>query len=167
MDVIYTHMTSIEYFYNTKGRVIYYEYEGQNYAPSFPIDWASDHMPNTGPGECKNCKYFGSWENIFMGYCANCANYIYEGERGKGFINICEEFDIEDDEPNPIFYPIGLRIEIPSQQSVCHSPSSKLDEMIESIGERDRAYKEYRDQIEKEWVKSRMDDLYDNIEYYG
>jgi hypothetical protein len=61
------------------------EWEGI-YHENFPQEWAVNHEPGTGPEECNNCAYFGSIGDVFIGYCANCAAYVYEGSRGRGFV---------------------------------------------------------------------------------
>jgi hypothetical protein len=47
-----------------------------------------------------NCADYGSINGIFIGYCANCAEYMYAGERGRGFINVGVEFA----EPNVLSF---------------------------------------------------------------
>jgi hypothetical protein len=76
----------------------YYKCRGELYTATFPIEWAKNHLPNTGPTECGNCFYFGSWNGVFIGYCANCAYYCYNGERGCGFIGLGKENVFEHDE---------------------------------------------------------------------
>ena len=68
-----------------------YVLNGIKYISQFPVEWAKTHEPETGPEECENCAYFGSYRGIFIGYCANCADYIYYGERGNGFITKKQE----------------------------------------------------------------------------
>ena len=64
----------------------YYAYDGELYTATFPQEWVKSHScDGTGPGECKNCNIFGSWNGVFIGYCMNCAEYVYNFERGKGF----------------------------------------------------------------------------------
>ena len=70
-----------------------YEIDGNLYTIQFPREWAENHEPETGPKECENCEYFGKWNGVFIGYCANCAQNIYKGKRGKGFISIGEELN--------------------------------------------------------------------------
>jgi len=65
-----------------------YLYDYQWYHERFPEEWAVCHEEGTGPGQCNNCANFGSVNGIFIGYCANCAAYIYEGSRGRGFIDV-------------------------------------------------------------------------------
>jgi hypothetical protein len=62
-----------------------YLYDYQWYHEKFPEAWAVNHEEGTGPGQCGNCADYGSVKGVFIGYCANCALYIYEGVRGRGF----------------------------------------------------------------------------------
>jgi hypothetical protein len=73
----------------------YYSYQGELYIKQFPKMWATSHVPETGPGECGNCNVYGSWNGIFIGYCVNCAEYVYEYQRGHGFIDHGEEQDMD------------------------------------------------------------------------
>lgn len=57
------------------------------YHEKFPKEWALSHEPTTGPDQCKNCASYGCIDNAFIGYCANCAIYVYKGSRGRGFID--------------------------------------------------------------------------------
>ena len=62
----------------------FYTYDEELYAPSFPKEWAKNHLPKTGPKECKTCVNYGSWNGAFLGYCIHCAKkYCYD--RGHGF----------------------------------------------------------------------------------
>ena len=63
----------------------YYSYDGELYTDTFPIEWVENHLPETGPKDCKNCNYFGSWNGVFIGYCLNCSKYEYKYKRGWGF----------------------------------------------------------------------------------
>lgn len=63
-----------------------YLLDGVWYHHRFPMAWAIDHWETTGPVDCNNCAVFGYVNDIFIGYCANCADYVYEGERGRGFM---------------------------------------------------------------------------------
>jgi hypothetical protein len=56
------------------------------YHPSFPNQWTESHVPGTGPEQCLNCADHGCYQGQFIGYCANCAAYVYEGRRGRGFM---------------------------------------------------------------------------------
>ena len=63
----------------------FYTYDNELYAIPFPREWAMNHIPKTGPKECKNCAYYGSWRGVFIGYCMNCAVHQYHFSRGNGF----------------------------------------------------------------------------------
>jgi hypothetical protein len=66
----------------------YYNYNEELYTATFPQEWASSHAPMSGPKECDNCRNYGSWNGVFIGYCINCANDpIYEGKRGRGMMS--------------------------------------------------------------------------------
>jgi len=62
-----------------------YGWDG-SYHPSFPNRWIENHEHDTGPEQCSNCAYYGSYQGQFIGYCCNCAIHVYEGQRGRGFI---------------------------------------------------------------------------------
>jgi hypothetical protein len=64
-----------------------YRHNDVMYVDTFPEDWAKSHLPETGPVECLNCQTYGVIEDVFYGYCANCADYCYAGSRGKGYID--------------------------------------------------------------------------------
>ena len=64
-----------------------YRHNDVMYVDTFPEDWAKSHLPETGPVECMNCQTYGVIEDVFYGYCANCADYCYSGSRGKGYID--------------------------------------------------------------------------------
>ena len=55
----------------------YYIIDHYKYANSFPILWAKSHVSGTGPAQCNNCDFYGNVDGIFIGYCANCADYFY------------------------------------------------------------------------------------------
>jgi len=66
---------------------------GIHYHSRFPREWADDHLDGSGPENCANCEYFGSLNGVFIGYCGNCADYVYNGERGRGIMETGVEFD--------------------------------------------------------------------------
>jgi len=70
--------------YNHEGFASYYSYDDKLYSIHFPKKWSKYHADGTGPKMCENCEYHGSWNGVFIGYCMNCARYIYEGSRGRG-----------------------------------------------------------------------------------
>ena len=66
------------------------------YQVDFPEEWIMTQkfdapygipdMTGTGPVYCANCEYHGTnKEGVFLGYCLNCADYVYNGERGPGY----------------------------------------------------------------------------------
>jgi hypothetical protein len=59
----------------------YYMIGSYKYANSFPKEWALSHKEGTGPEQCRNCVEV---DGLFIGYCLNCAKYVYNGERGDG-----------------------------------------------------------------------------------
>lgn len=69
----------------------FYQYDGELYAKQFPTEWAQNHAEGTGPKSCTNCRVFGSWNGVFIGYCVNCAHYDYEFTRGHGFLKPGQE----------------------------------------------------------------------------
>jgi hypothetical protein len=77
----------------------YYMIEQYKYANSFPKEWAMSHLPGTGPEQCGNCYDYGSKDNTFIGYCLNCADYDYNGERGPGMDAENELCGVEDEQP--------------------------------------------------------------------
>lgn len=82
-----------EFVYHYRnGKPAYYSYDEELYCGTFPTVWAENHLPGTGPKECGNCACYGSWNGVFLGYCANCAVYEYNGERGRGLIDVGTEF---------------------------------------------------------------------------
>ena len=78
------------FYHNYDGSLKLYKYDAELYAPTFPLDWAKNHLPNTGPESCNRCKTFGFWNGVFVGYCVDCAEQ-YDGKRGNGFIFYGEE----------------------------------------------------------------------------
>jgi len=74
-----------------------YLYDYHWYHISFPKEWAvNNNNDETGPKCCLNCDCYGSINGIFIGYCVNCAQQVYKGSRGRGFIDIGVEIDYDD-----------------------------------------------------------------------
>jgi len=69
----------------------YYMYDDELYTATFPVEWAKQHLPHTGPKMCNNCAFYGSYNGVFIGYCVNCALFVYKGSRGRGF----EDYGVE------------------------------------------------------------------------
>jgi hypothetical protein len=78
------------FHHNYQGDMLFYNYDGTKYAPTFPLVWAKDHLTGTGPESCAMCKTIGYWNGVFVGYCVKCAEQ-YNCERGNGFIFYGEE----------------------------------------------------------------------------
>lgn len=55
------------------------------YHKSFPLDWALTHLAGTGCIDCVNCAKWGKKNGVVIGYCSNCAEFLYNGDRGSGF----------------------------------------------------------------------------------
>jgi len=77
-----------------------YKFQGITYSKYFPYDWVTSHLDGTGPHECDNCFIYGSTNEMFIGYCMNCARNDYECKRGHGFCDIGYEDIIEEDFEN-------------------------------------------------------------------
>jgi len=67
-----------------------------SYHPSFPNEWRENQAEGTGPEHCGNCALYGCYAGQFIGYCANCADHVYHGTRGRGFVDVCTENDAEE-----------------------------------------------------------------------
>ena len=88
----------------------------------FPLEWALEYnlqyelvYDNTiisvsaGPSNCNNCACYGSLNGVFVCYCLNCADIIFNGERGNGAsINSSNESIIDVDK---LPYMEGVEIE--------------------------------------------------------
>lgn len=94
-------VTAIAIFQGEKDK--YYVYDGVKYDIRFPLNWALKHLRHpkdssilSGPAEngCNSCKYYGSINGVFVGYCEICSKVIYNGSR-PGFHNINELTDTE------------------------------------------------------------------------
>ena len=79
----------------------YKTFKGFKYHLNIPDEWIIHELPLTGR-ECWNCvgrpsecDGFAMWRTIILGYCGNCAK-DYQGERGKGFIGLGVENNIND-----------------------------------------------------------------------
>lgn len=85
-----TRIATIEIFNNSLGSQ-YYILGGQRFDINFLIKWAvenlneNDENREVGPFHCTNCARFGKINNVFVGYCSNCALHKYNYSRGNGF----------------------------------------------------------------------------------
>jgi hypothetical protein len=73
-----------------------YKFQGITYSKYFPLDWSTSHLDGTGPHECDNCFIYGSINEMFIGYCMNCARHDYDCKRGHGFYDGYEDIISED-----------------------------------------------------------------------
>jgi len=69
----------------------FYVFKGITYDRHFPVEWAMnprelDDDFSCCPTDCLNCLDYGSYNGVFIGYCANCAQ-VYDYQRGNGFIH--------------------------------------------------------------------------------
>jgi len=72
---------------------IYYIHDNVKYYIYFPYEWTTNMAPGTGPKQCKQCAIHGIIDDAFVGYCADCANYMYDMKRGHGFVFGKEQID--------------------------------------------------------------------------
>ena len=82
----------------------FYDYNGQKYSICFPIEWATNHLEQTGPVECMNCLHYGCTYDVFTTYCINCQVYEYNFTRIPGnnvtCDFICNNCDYDDTDPD-------------------------------------------------------------------
>ena len=103
-----TQITTIEIFNNSLGSQ-YYTLGGNRFDINFPIKWAvenlneNDENREVGPFHCTNCAAYGAINNVFVGYCSNCALHKYNYSRGNGFnaAGVEQIVDHLDQELNP------------------------------------------------------------------
>lgn len=122
------------------------------YPSQFPVQWAltpvietdvgnNDQVhtticgPGTSPDHCGNCNLVGSYRGIFLGYCANCAFYYYNFERGFGYITNGEE-----SEPQHCDWKYIMQAKYP-----CSSSFDSDSEWISHDVKSNRGYKSAKD----------------------
>jgi len=76
----------------------HYVSEKQKYFLYFPLDWITTMAAGSGPKFCENCKKHGIVDDIFIGFCSDCAIYTYDNKRGHGFINGVEDLNMVEKE---------------------------------------------------------------------
>jgi hypothetical protein len=136
----------------------YYSYEEELYTATFPVAWAETHEPKTGPKECNNCRTYGSWNGVFIGYCSDCAEYIYEGGRGCGFKSYGEE-NIKTNKTKDWIraydtYLYGINLDDIGDTDFC---DSRL--LVEYYGK-----KEYYDEVEDDSEEKKINENIEDIE---
>lgn len=102
--------------------------------------WADDQVhtticgPGTSPNHCVDCNRYGSYRGIFLGYCANCAYYNYNFERGFGYIANGVEMEI-----HPALWKNVIEAKYPCSSSFDDSESAdwmygdKYEEIVRKI----------------------------------
>uniref|UniRef100_A0A6C0HZ78 Uncharacterized protein n=1 Tax=viral metagenome TaxID=1070528 RepID=A0A6C0HZ78_9ZZZZ len=149
---------SIVYFDNYK------IYCGQKYVITFPREWILNELPNTGR-ECENCKWYGSWRGIMLGYCANCAkNYNYK--RGLGFTGHgVEQIHNWENNPKSATMTYLLNIDYNNLGDIRENPEDTMENHNKkNDDEIDKIYEEM-EQEAKDEMRNHYDDYnYDN--YY-
>jgi hypothetical protein len=90
----------INIYQGTHGKYYCIQKDGQDelfpiyYDIHFPLHWALNETEYyylndtyiTGPLHCKNCRYYGNYNGVIIGYCINCAGE-FEYTRGNGMID--------------------------------------------------------------------------------
>jgi len=69
----------------------------------FPLQWALNEKIVdtyhgeivTGPPHCDNCKDYGYYNGVFIGYCLNCAE-VFDYTRGNGMTNIGPGIELDE-----------------------------------------------------------------------
>lgn len=80
-----------------------FTYDGIRYFLYFPYEWATSTHPGTGPKQCRSCQVHGIVDDLFIGYCSDCSNYMYDNTRGHGFVYGKEKVDIDNKQTSATF----------------------------------------------------------------
>jgi hypothetical protein len=87
-DIYDSYESSLKHVIQSGDGQAYYIHNRELYAANFPSQYAHEHIPGTGPADCSNCFYYGSYNGIFKGYCNNCVQeYENQGNGGIRFDN--------------------------------------------------------------------------------
>jgi hypothetical protein len=124
----------------------YYEYNGELYCSQFPSIWIQTHETDgTGPEYCGNCKDYGCWNGVFIGYCENCAIHIYNGSRGRGLSYYGVE-STETENGNSIFTTYLKNVELDDIGDI-NLENSRLiiqqEQIDKYLEEQDREYEKH------------------------
>ena len=113
----------------------YYIYDNNKYFIYFPYDWAISMEVGSGPQYCKKCREHGFVDDIFIGYCSDCAIYIYDNKRGHGFINRKENINILDKETSASFTYLKYTYHaiVPDNMNKSSSEKRKRDTFYDKI----------------------------------
>lgn len=123
--------------------------DGYNYINTFNPEWYLTQQKDlSGPLYCDNCRYYGSilqnGKEIFLGYCLNCAKYIYDGSRGPGFSGFINKEIVKDYE-YPDYLSIYKTIIIRLSETGILEEMSNLEKQLSSPLEMDGVRK-YEDE---------------------
>ena len=138
----------------------YKTYRGFRYHLNFPDAWILDEKEDTGRS-CANCvgahcpltglpdmTGFAMWRGVILGYCANCAEYDYQYERGPGFYE--HGVEMQDNENSVILSAFDMylgEIDFEALGDLGMNPDNTLEN--------------------QENMKKEMNDLMNNKEYYA
>ena len=101
--------------------------EGKVYIASFPEEYIKTEKENrTGPRCCENCAYYGCIEEVFIGYCLNCASYIYNYERGPGLDTVNNIYELKNMKTNRL--PIDEIVYLQKEKQIIENIITKLNE---------------------------------------
>lgn len=107
------------------------------YHQCFPKEW--EHLPHTGPESCNGCAFYGTLEDEFIGYCANCAGE-YDGERGPGLLGDGLELCLNDMVNTLSIYKTYLKGYKPNLEGTCLIETSQSPkEVVEEMDKRAKA----------------------------
>ena len=121
----------------------FYTYNYIKYHLTFPPKWAMCHIPNTGPHDCFNCITYGMKDNIFYGYCLNCATVTYNLTRGYGFDSNDSDIFIEKDKEIETVYTDFLKEHnINDLEEESEDDSSSFQTIVSSICSIEDEYQE-------------------------
>ena len=108
MEKQYKWFGTISNAYNNEKEYYIFENDNVIYFGRFPLEWALNHEPGSGPNECERCFKNGMHNHVFIGYCVDCAVEKYKGLCGRGFISPGMERH-DDDENNPSAFDTYLK----------------------------------------------------------
>jgi hypothetical protein len=119
-----------------------YQIGSVKYHSRFPREWAENHLDGTGPESCGNCADYGSLCGVFIGYCVNCADYVYNGDRGNGLWGGGLDFDEGDGLSIYETYLSGLTLDI---------SATRLVELTDPTAMTDDDLQKYIQEMDEEW----------------
>jgi len=147
---------SIIYFTNYK------IYKGQKYVCTFPDEWILNELTTTG-NECENCKWYGSWRGVILGYCCNCANYCYYYDRGLGFIGHGVENHYEKSQSATMTYLLDIDLE--NIGNINENPDDTMENHYNTKKNMNYQILEYEEEELEQEVKDEMRNHYDSFEF--